>query len=456
MKIPRQISLKKATTIILISVLLTVIISYYAFAATPTSTFTISPGIYPGAPSYTIWKEGTNYFAKNSNGKIEFSSTNASYIIQQAINNAPNGGKIFIRNVGEAYFITQTIIIAEKRVILESDFATLKSNGADPILLIKSPNQLLGQGASYIVWNTSQTTVRNIKFEGDKTQEGVKVEAYYNAIIENCFFRNLEKGIVIASGDKWTECTTVRDCHIEGCRYGIYFEAEPPYYNCGFSHIETVKIQMQDDNCYGIYWEYDAYSRWNVIEDIMIWIHGDNSYGIYCSGDLTDTVFIDIFIENFKENPTAVYGVCLSSGLKTSSGGHATVYFYPLPQITYQGSTRQLTYDIYVSEIDGRRHWFVIDGDMELGVSGVVTIPSGQSEVIHHNWLNEKLTVENGVDWDIVVSPLQIMTDVDWCVQKVNATHFKIQLSSPATSDWQFTWTAMIRQPMPSLQNLQG
>ena len=456
MKVPRQISLKKTATIILVSVLLTVIISYYAFAATPTSTFTISPGIYPGAPSYTIWKEGNYYFAKNSNGKIEFSSTNASYVIQQAINNAPNGGKIFIRNVGD-YVITQTIIIAEKRVILESDFATLKSNGADPILLIKCPNQLLGQGTTYIIWNASQTTIRNLRFEGSsKTEEGVRIEAYYNAIIENCFFRNLEKGIVIASGDKWTECTTIRDCHIEGCKYGIYFEAEAPYYNNGFCHIETVKIQMQDDNCYGIYWESDAYSRWNVIEDIMIWIHGDNSYGVYCQGDLTDTVFIDLFIENFKENPTAVYGVYLASGLNTSSGGHATVYFYPLPQVTYQGSTRQLTYDIYVDETNGRRHWFVIDGDMELGVSGVVTIPSGQSEVMHHNWLNEKLTVENGAEWDIVVSPLQNMAGVEWWVEKLNATHFKIKLSSSSPSDKEFAWTAMIRQPMPSLQNLQG
>ena len=89
MKIPRQISLKKAATIILISVLLTVIGSYYAFAATPTSTFTISPGIYPGAPTYTIWTEGGYYFIKDSHGKIVYSGSDAPTVINYAINHVP-------------------------------------------------------------------------------------------------------------------------------------------------------------------------------------------------------------------------------------------------------------------------------------------------------------------------------------------------------------------------------
>jgi len=52
-----------------------------AEATSPASTFYISGGVYPGAPSYTVWKEGSNYFAKNANGFIEYSGTNASQTI---------------------------------------------------------------------------------------------------------------------------------------------------------------------------------------------------------------------------------------------------------------------------------------------------------------------------------------------------------------------------------------
>ena len=49
------------------------------------STTTISGGPYPGAPSYTIFTEGGTYYAKDANGAIAFSSTNASYVINTAL-----------------------------------------------------------------------------------------------------------------------------------------------------------------------------------------------------------------------------------------------------------------------------------------------------------------------------------------------------------------------------------
>jgi len=59
--------------------------AYIGFSASPSTTQFIGGGIYPGAPSYTIWKEGSNYFAKNSNGEIEFSGTNATQVIQNCV-----------------------------------------------------------------------------------------------------------------------------------------------------------------------------------------------------------------------------------------------------------------------------------------------------------------------------------------------------------------------------------
>ncbi|MFB3888667.1 MAG: hypothetical protein ACE14S_04185 [Candidatus Bathyarchaeia archaeon] len=59
------------------------------------SGMTVSGGVYPGAPDYTIWKEGNLYYAKNANGALPSWGTgnaNASYVIQTCIDQAQLGG----------------------------------------------------------------------------------------------------------------------------------------------------------------------------------------------------------------------------------------------------------------------------------------------------------------------------------------------------------------------------
>jgi len=120
MKIPKQINVKTALIFVGISILLTSLF-FYAFAATPSSTFYISSGVYPGAPSYTIWKEGANYFAKDVNGMLKYSGTNASQIITNCI---ANNIHIKIKQdfVGNIW-ITNTIVIPSgtKYVTFEGD-----------------------------------------------------------------------------------------------------------------------------------------------------------------------------------------------------------------------------------------------------------------------------------------------------------------------------------------------
>jgi hypothetical protein len=58
--------------------------------------------------SYIVSTDGTEYYAKNgSTGAIEYSDTDASNVIQYAVNNAPDGGKVLIRS--GTYPITKTI-----------------------------------------------------------------------------------------------------------------------------------------------------------------------------------------------------------------------------------------------------------------------------------------------------------------------------------------------------------
>jgi len=53
----------------------------YVVAQGGSTPITISSGIYPGAPSYTIYTDGTTYYAKNSYGAVSYSSTNCSSIL---------------------------------------------------------------------------------------------------------------------------------------------------------------------------------------------------------------------------------------------------------------------------------------------------------------------------------------------------------------------------------------
>ena len=111
MKFPKQVSLRHLAIIVISTILLTSSV-FYVLAATPTSTFWISSGVYPGAPSYTIWKEGSNYFAKDANGEIEFSGTNATEVIEDAIDNAPDWG--YVKALG-TITIENTIEIENRR-----------------------------------------------------------------------------------------------------------------------------------------------------------------------------------------------------------------------------------------------------------------------------------------------------------------------------------------------------
>lgn len=80
----RKLDLKLVVGLVLLSVIATSAI-WYVWAATPTATFWISPGIYPNSKAYTIWIEGSNYFAKDASGQIEFSGTNISLVFQNVI-----------------------------------------------------------------------------------------------------------------------------------------------------------------------------------------------------------------------------------------------------------------------------------------------------------------------------------------------------------------------------------
>jgi hypothetical protein len=72
---------KKTLSLALVCVLIGLLMgAWVGYAATPSRTVTITGGVFPGAPAYTISVVDGVYYAKDQNG-YETSDTNASNLI---------------------------------------------------------------------------------------------------------------------------------------------------------------------------------------------------------------------------------------------------------------------------------------------------------------------------------------------------------------------------------------
>jgi len=132
MKFEKQVSLKWAIALVLIACLVSSSIVYYVFAVSPSSTFTISSGIYPGAPSYTIWREGGYYFAKDANGEIDYSGMDANTVIQAGLNGLTSGRtwqeKVVLKG---DYSLTNSLTLPSYTILDLSDAKLTLANGVN-------------------------------------------------------------------------------------------------------------------------------------------------------------------------------------------------------------------------------------------------------------------------------------------------------------------------------------
>jgi len=134
MKFEKQVSLKWAIALVLIACLVSSSIVYYVFAVSPSSAFTISSGVYPGAPCYTVWREGDYYFAKDANGEIDYSGTDASQIIQSALD---HGKSVFVKK--GLYIITASLQLNTLNYLFGEGWDTEFRKGANiDVITLKS------------------------------------------------------------------------------------------------------------------------------------------------------------------------------------------------------------------------------------------------------------------------------------------------------------------------------
>lgn len=94
----------------------------YVLATSPSATLTISSGVYPGAPSYTVYSVGGTYYAKDQNGYKEFTETTANAVMQDVLNSvATNGGSIYVTVGNYPVLSSITIPYTSKSITIYGD-----------------------------------------------------------------------------------------------------------------------------------------------------------------------------------------------------------------------------------------------------------------------------------------------------------------------------------------------
>jgi hypothetical protein len=169
----------KISRVIVICVIVSLLTGVIVHAVSPTQPFTINRGIYPSGPSYTIWEEDGNYFAKNTYGVIAYSGTDAAVVIQAALD---NGGQIYLS--GGNYILEDTIWL--------TDNCKITGEGIESTVLVQNADLggLVRGGSAYLsidgVENVSLSDFSIYGYQGGSdTNNGIAFEESTNIKICN-------------------------------------------------------------------------------------------------------------------------------------------------------------------------------------------------------------------------------------------------------------------------------
>jgi hypothetical protein len=192
----------------------------YVYSVTSNSTFTISSGVYPNSVSYTIYKEGNIYYAKNVYGYLTYSSTDASYVTNSAINEAcltSNYAEIKWE-IGDFYY-TNPIKPKTGVTFRGSGYGTILilDNSADGKNLIENYNRTNGNAHIRIYDMTLDGN--NAEITGTSNIIDFYRVRWY--IINHCWIRNAETyGIKINGGNGRESVGEISGNYVYDCNQG--------------------------------------------------------------------------------------------------------------------------------------------------------------------------------------------------------------------------------------------
>jgi len=190
------------------------------YSQSSNENITIVSGSFTETASYIIFKVGDTIYAKNgTTGEIEFSGTDASQVIQSAINALSNGGKIFFKR--GTYEISSSILAKSNIEIV--------GEGEGTILKMQDNANLIF-GIIKIYYERSNVKIRNLVLDGNKagqTDESycIAIRRSSNILIESCTLKNAYTAAIrfyTASGETKNNKIIIRNNIFEDNNCDIY------------------------------------------------------------------------------------------------------------------------------------------------------------------------------------------------------------------------------------------
>jgi hypothetical protein len=263
--------------------------------------------------AYTIFIEDSTVKAQNGRtGDIDFSGTDASTVIQQAVQASNDGDSIFVKNA--EYTFTKPVEIIDK------DFFSLISNGA------KITNAHASDYA--FKWYASSKTycqfnvMEGFRLYGNTNNKGILWQDLERAKLHRLYLEDLKENIDFKNVKYWSEQNDISDIRIEDpYAYGIKFWGTSGHSSYDLLNMRNVWINMFRGSSgapiYGIYITSVTHFTRASMELINIWYHGDHEYGLYCEDNTSGYYMLkwatlkDLGFESLVTSPTEVVGIRL-------------------------------------------------------------------------------------------------------------------------------------------------
>jgi hypothetical protein len=278
-----------AFTVLIVVLIFTAVWSFQAylkFERNPTEEY-----------DYIVFQEGESFQAKNGlNGRIDFSSKNASYVIQESIG---SGNTVYIKS-GEYTLTSNIVLLNKKNARIIGEGSKLRCNGSR--IIIKGDN-----------YTSSQYNV----LSGFEIINGtVTVQNSFGTTVTNMIFRDCAVALELVNTDTWSEGSEISDSHFINCTKSIVFRTPVANGTGSYSNTEINRcyFNLYQDNAIGIHVETDAWFTDSLIHNVRIWV-GEFSQkeqtGLSMNGSMLQTLMQNVIFESFAQTPLSLYGIKL-------------------------------------------------------------------------------------------------------------------------------------------------
>ena len=281
----------RSISIILITTLIIVLINSYLIVDLRTS---FKENINDSPFDFIIFSDNENYKAKNQlNGKIEFVSNDASFVINQAI---AKGKLIHIEN-GEYSLKSDIIVYNKKSIQISSHGAKLQGNGKKIIILGDNYTSSQYNHISGLIFINSTLRIQNS----------------FSTTISDMLFQDCNKAIEVTNTNTWSEGTRILDSHFINCTESIIFKTpiENATGSYASSEIKGCFFNLPD-NSIGVKIENQAEFSDSQIQKSRFWIgeYGQsNQVGLMVDGSMFQTLLWGVVFESFASIPKNLFGI---------------------------------------------------------------------------------------------------------------------------------------------------